>query len=53
MNQHATEVAARQRFEFGKNWAWFLETLNDEKIDEAVNRCAACWRPTALQARAF
>ncbi len=35
MNQHATEVATGQRFEFGKNWAWFLETLNDEKIEEA------------------
>ena len=23
-------------FEFGKNWAWFLQTLNDDKIDEAV-----------------
>jgi SAM-dependent methyltransferase len=36
MSQHATEVAAGERFEFGKNWAWFLETLNDEKIEEAV-----------------
>ena len=32
MSQHATEVAAGERFEFGKNWAWFLQTLNDEKI---------------------
>ena len=36
MSQHATEVATGERFEFGKNWAWFLETLNDEKIQEAV-----------------
>ena len=36
MSQHATEVATGNRFEFGKNWAWFLETLNDEKIEEAV-----------------
>jgi SAM-dependent methyltransferase len=36
MSQHATEVATGRRFEFGKNWAWFLETLTDEKIDEAV-----------------
>lgn len=34
--QHATEVAAGQRFEFGKNWAWFLESLNDQRINEAV-----------------
>ena len=37
MSQHATEVATGQRFEFGKNWAWFLETLNDDKIADAVN----------------
>ena len=36
MSQYATEVAAGQRFEFGKNWVLFLETLNDEKIDDAV-----------------
>jgi 2-polyprenyl-6-hydroxyphenyl methylase/3-demethylubiquinone-9 3-methyltransferase len=36
MSQHAREVATGQRFEFGKNWAWFLETLNDQKIDEAI-----------------
>lgn len=34
--QHATEVAAGQRFEFGKNWAWFLESLTDQRINEAV-----------------
>src|SRR5262252_6514832 len=34
--QHATEVAAGQRFEFGKNWARFLESLNDQRINEAV-----------------
>jgi 2-polyprenyl-6-hydroxyphenyl methylase/3-demethylubiquinone-9 3-methyltransferase len=36
MSSHAAEVAQGQRFEFGKNWAWFLETLNDAKIDQAV-----------------
>jgi 2-polyprenyl-3-methyl-5-hydroxy-6-metoxy-1,4-benzoquinol methylase len=36
MSQYEQEVAAHQRFEFGKNWAWFLETLNDEKIETAV-----------------
>jgi 2-polyprenyl-3-methyl-5-hydroxy-6-metoxy-1,4-benzoquinol methylase len=36
MSQHATEVATGQRFEFGKNWAWFLETLNEDKIADAV-----------------
>lgn len=36
MSQHATEVATGERFEFGKNWARFLQTLDDEKIAEAV-----------------
>ena len=35
-SQYATEVAGGQRFEFGKNWSWFLDTLNDEKLEEAV-----------------
>jgi 2-polyprenyl-6-hydroxyphenyl methylase/3-demethylubiquinone-9 3-methyltransferase len=29
---HATEVARGERFEFGSNWARFLEVLNDERI---------------------
>src|SRR5215469_5925474 len=36
MDSHAAEVAQGQRFEFGKNWTWFLTTLNDAKIEEAV-----------------
>ncbi len=35
MSQHAEEVSTGSRFEFGKNWAQFLLTLNDEKIAEA------------------
>ena len=33
--QHAREVADRQRFEFGANWARFLEHLNEARIAEA------------------
>ncbi|HNU08463.1 MAG TPA: class I SAM-dependent methyltransferase [Pyrinomonadaceae bacterium] len=33
--QHEREVAAGDRFEFGKNWANFLELLNDERIESA------------------
>ena len=35
MPQHAQEVAAGERFEFGKNWARFLSTLRDERIERA------------------
>ena len=34
---HSEEVKAGNRFEFGANWQRFLETLNDERIDKAVN----------------
>src|ERR1700737_1146844 len=33
---HAREVAAGKRFEFGKNWAKFLELLNEDRIAAAV-----------------
>lgn len=33
--QHGAEVAAGERFEFGKNWAGFLAVLDDERIAKA------------------
>ena len=30
------EVKTRSRFEFGKNWALYLELIDDERIDEAT-----------------
>jgi len=33
--QHSTEVAAGERFEFGKNWAAFLAVLDEERIAKA------------------
>jgi 2-polyprenyl-6-hydroxyphenyl methylase/3-demethylubiquinone-9 3-methyltransferase len=53
MSQHATEVATGQRFEFGKNWAWFLETLNDEKIDEAVRSLRDMLETDSLAGKTF
>jgi 2-polyprenyl-6-hydroxyphenyl methylase/3-demethylubiquinone-9 3-methyltransferase len=32
---HTAEVQSGQRFEFGKNWARFIEVLTDERIAEA------------------
>ena len=34
--QHARDVQAGERFEFGRNWSQFLKTLNDERIAKAV-----------------
>jgi 2-polyprenyl-6-hydroxyphenyl methylase/3-demethylubiquinone-9 3-methyltransferase len=53
MSQHATEVATGQRFEFGKNWAWFLETLNDQKIDEAVRSLRDMLETDSLAGKTF
>ena len=33
---HAQEIEKGQRFAFGKNWARFLEVLNEERIAESV-----------------
>ena len=32
---HADEISSGERFEFGKNWANFLNTLDDERISNA------------------
>ncbi len=53
MSQHATEVAAGERFEFGKNWAWFLQTLNDDKIAEAVASLQTMLETDSLAGRSF
>ncbi len=34
-SEHASEVESGERFEFGANWARFLEVLNDERIAQA------------------
>jgi 2-polyprenyl-3-methyl-5-hydroxy-6-metoxy-1,4-benzoquinol methylase len=35
MNEHAAEVEAGARFEFGKNWKRFLQSVNEERISQA------------------
>ena len=35
VDQFKAEVAKKERFEFGKNWKFFLEKLDDEKISFA------------------
>jgi 2-polyprenyl-6-hydroxyphenyl methylase/3-demethylubiquinone-9 3-methyltransferase len=35
MQDHATEITAGERFEFGKNWSRFLSVLDEERIAEA------------------
>jgi 2-polyprenyl-6-hydroxyphenyl methylase/3-demethylubiquinone-9 3-methyltransferase len=52
-SQYATDVATGNRFEFGKNWAWFLETLNDEKIEEAVKSLREMLETDNLSGKSF
>lgn len=34
--QHGLEVAAGERFEFGRNWSHFLQVLDEQRIERAV-----------------
>jgi 2-polyprenyl-3-methyl-5-hydroxy-6-metoxy-1,4-benzoquinol methylase len=52
-SQHAIEVASGQRFEFGKNWASFLDTLDDEKISEAVDSLRQMLETDSLEGKTF
>jgi 2-polyprenyl-6-hydroxyphenyl methylase/3-demethylubiquinone-9 3-methyltransferase len=51
--QHALEVASGQRFEFGKNWAWFLEKLNEDRIAEAMKSLCEMLETSSLAGKSF
>jgi len=54
MNQtHATEITKRQRFEFGSNWAKFLNLLDDKQIDLAIGSLKFMLGVTDLKGRRF
>ena len=53
MDQHAAEVEQGQRFEFGANWAWFLDALNDKRIAEAERSLGEMLGVTSLAGRSF
>ncbi len=53
MDQHAAEVKQGQRFEFGANWAWFLDALNDKRIAEAERSLGEMLGVTSLAGRSF
>src|SRR5271157_2256045 len=50
---HAAEVAGGERFEFGKNWARFLKTLNDGKIQEAERSLESYLETKTLAGKSF
>ena len=51
--EHAREVKTGQRFEFGRNWAAFLDTLNDTRIHLAVESLRAMLEVPNLEGRSF
>lgn len=51
--QHAQEVAAGERFEFGKNWAAFLRTLDDERVRQSEQALVRMLGVTSLAGRTF
>ena len=53
MSQHAKEVAAAERFEFGQNWVQFLQTLNDDKIKDAIESLKINLETESLADRSF
>jgi 2-polyprenyl-6-hydroxyphenyl methylase/3-demethylubiquinone-9 3-methyltransferase len=51
--EHAREVQRGERFEFGKNWAAFLEVLDDERIQRAEESLIQMLRIPTLQGLSF
>jgi 2-polyprenyl-3-methyl-5-hydroxy-6-metoxy-1,4-benzoquinol methylase len=51
--QHETEVARGERFEFGRNWAAFLKTLDEERIAQAENSLSQMLEADSLAGKTF
>ena len=49
--KHADEIAAGERFEFGRNWSRFLRELNPERIRQAEKALEAMLGRGALAGR--
>jgi 2-polyprenyl-3-methyl-5-hydroxy-6-metoxy-1,4-benzoquinol methylase len=50
---HAAEVARGERFEFGRNWASFLDTIDEERIATATESLAAMLGVSSLVGKRF
>ena len=51
--QHQAEVASGERFEFGRNWAAFLEHLNDDRIAAAERSLRDMLEVNSLAGKSF
>ena len=50
---HREEVRAGRRFEFGRNWRRFLETVDEERIREAESSLTEMLATPGLQGQSF
>jgi SAM-dependent methyltransferase len=50
---HASEVAAGERFEFGRNWSRFLELLDDDRIQRAEESLREMLETETLEGKSF
>jgi 2-polyprenyl-6-hydroxyphenyl methylase/3-demethylubiquinone-9 3-methyltransferase len=50
---HASEVAAGERFEFGRNWSRFLELLDDNRISRAEESLRDWLEVESLEGKSF
>lgn len=50
---HAKELAAGERFAFGQNWINFLNTLNEERIQEAQKSLKEMLEVSSLEGKSF
>jgi 2-polyprenyl-6-hydroxyphenyl methylase/3-demethylubiquinone-9 3-methyltransferase len=52
-SSHAAEIESGERFEFGRNWARFLEILNEERIAEAESSLKKMLEVETLAGKTF
>jgi len=52
-SDHAREVAAGDRFDFGRNWRSFLDRLDEERIREATRSLEELLGPDPLREKRF
>ena len=50
---HKRELKAGERFEFGENWSLFLDVLDEQRIDEAVDSLKVMLDVNSLKGRSF
>ena len=53
VSAHAREILRGERFQFGKNWKYFLSTLDDQRIQTAQHSLISMIGTDTLQGKSF